>query len=140
LLQNNVEIAQHKSLKDRCQAAEILKSSQCPAPVMVDTMENEATKAYAAFPERLFIVQQGKVVYEGGTGPYNYDLTEVRRWLEEYRQEQLKVYWENKLDGWIRLFTTLFICSFKRSIEFVYTYLKEKRVKRGFVKLITVDK
>lgn len=92
MLQNNVEIAQHKSLKDRCQAAEILKSSQCPAPVMVDTMENEATKAYAAFPERLFIVQQGKVVYEGGTGPYNYDLTEVRRWLEEYRQEQLKVY------------------------------------------------
>jgi len=89
---NNVEIAQHKSLKDRCQAAEILKSSQCPAPVMVDTMENEATKAYAAFPERLFIVQQGKVVYEGGTGPYNYDLTEVRRWLEEYREEQLKVY------------------------------------------------
>lgn len=109
MLQNNVEIAQHKSLKDRCQAAEILKSSQCPAPVMVDTMENEATKAYAAFPERLFIIQQGKVVYEGGTGPYNYDLTEVRRWLEEYREEQLKVYWENKIDGWIWLFTTLFI-------------------------------
>lgn len=92
LLQNNVEIAQHKSLKDRCQAAEILKSSRCPTPVMVDTMENEATKAYAAFPERLFIVQQGQVVYEGGTGPYNYDLTEVQRWLEEYRDKQQKLY------------------------------------------------
>ena len=90
--QNNVEIAQHKSLKDRCQAAEILKSSGCPAPVMVDTMENEATKAYAAFPERLFIVQQGQIVYEGGTGPYNYDLTEVRQWLEEYRDKQQKLY------------------------------------------------
>lgn len=52
---------------------------------MVDTMENEATKEYAAFPERLYVIQQGQIVYEGGTGPYNYDLTEVQRWLEEYR-------------------------------------------------------
>ncbi|KAL9989028.1 hypothetical protein ACROYT_G003536 [Oculina patagonica] len=85
---NNVEIAQHKSLKDRCQAAEILKSSGCPAPVLVDTMENEASKAYAAFPERLYVIQQGQIVYEGGTGPYHYDLTEVQRWLEEYRAKQ----------------------------------------------------
>jgi len=85
--QNNVEIAQHKNLKERCQAAEILKSSWCPAPVMVDTMEDEATQAYGAFPERLFIIQQGQIVYEGGMGPYNYDLTEVRRWLEKWKSE-----------------------------------------------------
>lgn len=86
---NNVEIAQHKSLKDRCAAAEILKSSGCPAPVLVDTMKNEASVAYGAWPERLFIIQRGKIVYEGGTGPYNYDLTEVQRWLEEYKAKQL---------------------------------------------------
>ena len=86
-LQNNVEIAQHKNLKERCQAAQILKSSRCPAPVMVDTMEDEATQAYSAFPERLFIIQQGQIVYEGGMGPYNYDLTEVRRWLEKWKSE-----------------------------------------------------
>ena len=85
--QNNVEIPQHKSLKERCEAAEILKSSQCPAPIMVDTMENEATKAYGAFPERLFIIRKGKIVYEGGMGPYNYDLEEVKCWLENWKNQ-----------------------------------------------------
>lgn len=87
LLQNNVEIAQHKSLKERCEAAKILKSSQCPVPILVDTMEDEANQAYGAFPERLFIVHKGKIVYEGGMGPYYYDLTEVRKWLEKWRFE-----------------------------------------------------
>lgn len=88
LLQNNVEIAQHKSLKERCEAAKILKSSQCPVPILVDTMEDEANQAYGAFPERLFIVHKGKIVYEGGMGPYYYDLTEVRKWLEKWRFER----------------------------------------------------
>ena len=87
-MQNNVEIAQHKCLKERCQAAEILKSSGCPAPIMVDTMEDEADKAYGALPERLFIVQEGKIVYEGGMGPDHYDLTEVKRWLEKWKNEK----------------------------------------------------
>lgn len=52
---------------------------------MVDTMDDEATKAYGAFPERLFIIQQGKIVYEGGMGPYNYDLEEVKNWLEKWK-------------------------------------------------------
>ena len=52
-------------------------------------MEDEATKAYGAFPERLFIIQQGQIVYEGGMGPYNYDLNEVTRWLEKWRSENL---------------------------------------------------
>ncbi|KAL9989033.1 hypothetical protein ACROYT_G003541 [Oculina patagonica] len=54
----------------------LIKISQCPVPVMVDTWNNEATEAYGAFPERLFILQQGQIVYEGGTGPYNYVLPE----------------------------------------------------------------
>ncbi|KAL9989031.1 hypothetical protein ACROYT_G003539 [Oculina patagonica] len=89
LFLNNVEIPQHKSLKERCDAAKMLiKISQCPVPVMVDTWNNEATEAYGAFPERLFILQQGQIVYEGGTGPYNYVLPEVRSWLEEYKAKQ----------------------------------------------------
>ena len=87
--QNNIEIPQHKSLKDRCEAAENLKkSSRCPVPIMVDMWDNEATEAYGAFPERLFIIQQGEIMYAGGTGPYNYVLPEVRDWLEEYKAKQ----------------------------------------------------
>lgn len=53
---------------------------------MVDTMDDKATKAYGAFPERLSIIRQGKIVYEGGMGPYNYDLEEVRGWLEKWKK------------------------------------------------------
>ena len=84
--QNNVEIVQHRTLQERCQAAEMLKkSSGCGIPILVDTMDNEATQAYGAYPERLFIVQDRKIVYEGGTGPHNYKLGEVKKWLEEYK-------------------------------------------------------
>ena len=89
LPQNNVEIPQHKSLKDRCEAAEKLKqSSGCPVPIMVDMWDNQATEAYGAFPERLFIIQHGEIMYEGGMGPYNYVLPEVQDWLEEYKGKQ----------------------------------------------------
>ena len=54
---------------------------------MVDTMEDEATQAYGASPERLFIIQQGQIMYEGGMGPYHYALTEVRRWLEMWKSK-----------------------------------------------------
>ena len=85
-LQNNVEILQHRTLQERCQAAEMLKkSSGCSTPILVDTMDNEATQAYGAYPERLFIIQDRKIVYEGGTGPYNYKLWEVKKWLEVYK-------------------------------------------------------
>ena len=84
--QNNVEIVQHRTLQERCQAAEMLKkSSGCSTPILVDTMDNEATQAYGAYPERLFIVQDRKIVYEGGTGPHNYKLGEVKKWLEVYK-------------------------------------------------------
>ena len=55
---------------------------------MVDMLDNQATEAYGAFPERLFIIQHGEIVYEGGTGPYNYVVPEVQDWLEEYKGKQ----------------------------------------------------
>ncbi|CAH3038451.1 unnamed protein product [Porites evermanni] len=86
---NNVEILQHRTLQERCQAAEMLKkTSGCSTPILVDTMDNEATEAYGAYPERLFIIQDRKIVYEGGTGPYNYKLWEVKKWLEVYKASQ----------------------------------------------------
>lgn len=83
---NNIEIVQHRSQQERCAAAKHLKKvSRCSSPVVVDTMDNEATRAYGAYPERLFIIQEGKIVYEGGTGPYNYRLSEVQQWLGNYK-------------------------------------------------------
>lgn len=72
-------------MKDRLQAAEILASLKPSAPIVVDTLENEALLSYAAFPDRLYIVQGGRVAYEGCVGPWGYDLKELRQQLNSWR-------------------------------------------------------
>lgn len=46
-------------------------------------MLDAANIAYGALPIRLHVIQDGKVVYEGGPGPMGYDMKDVRRWLEK---------------------------------------------------------
>ena len=48
-------------------------------------MDDEATHAYGAFPERLVILQRGRIAFLGGNGPYKYDLKAVKKWLEDYK-------------------------------------------------------
>ena len=53
-----------------------------PLPFGVDDMSNAADNVYAAWPERLYVIDQtGHVVYRGGMGPFNYKPVEVREWL-----------------------------------------------------------
>ncbi|XP_049992186.1 type I iodothyronine deiodinase isoform X3 [Alexandromys fortis] len=61
---NNVDIRQHRSLQDRLRAAHLLldRSPQCP--VVVDTMQNQSSQLYAALPERLYVVQEGRICYK----------------------------------------------------------------------------
>ena len=65
----------------------MIESLICPAsaPVLVDSFENEALTSFGAWPERLYVLREGKIAYEGGTGPDNYNMEEVRKWLEEYK-------------------------------------------------------
>ncbi|XP_049992187.1 type I iodothyronine deiodinase isoform X4 [Alexandromys fortis] len=79
---NNVDIRQHRSLQDRLRAAHLLldRSPQCP--VVVDTMQNQSSQLYAALPERLYVVQEGRICYKGKPGPWNYNPEEVRAVLE----------------------------------------------------------
>ena len=52
-------------MEDRLQAAQILASLDPLAPIVVDTLENKALLSYATFPDRLYIVLDGRVAYEG---------------------------------------------------------------------------
>ena len=45
----------------------------CKAPLLVDGIENATDFAFGAKPERLYILQNNKVVYRGGMGPFWYD-------------------------------------------------------------------
>ncbi|KAK3516234.1 hypothetical protein QTP70_006384 [Hemibagrus guttatus] len=55
--------------------------------VVVDTMDNSSNRAYGAYFERLYVIKDEKVVYQGGRGPEGYRISELRDWLEQYRQE-----------------------------------------------------
>jgi len=53
-------------------------------PFGIDEMNNAAEGAYAAWPERLYILDEsGRVSYKGGNGPFKYDPKEVRAWLAQ---------------------------------------------------------
>ncbi len=53
-------------------------------PLVIDPIDNPAELAYAAWPERLYIVDEsGSVAYKGGVGPFGYDPDELEAWLDE---------------------------------------------------------
>lgn len=57
----------------------------CPeigAPLLLDSMSNEAERAYAAHPERLYVIGPDRqVLFKGGKGPFGYQPEELERWL-----------------------------------------------------------
>lgn len=79
---NNVDIKQHRNLQDRLWAAHLLLARSPQCPVVVDTMQNQSSQQYAALPERLYVLQGGRILYKGKPGPWNYNPEEVRAVLE----------------------------------------------------------
>ncbi|KAM7410100.1 hypothetical protein PAMA_001514 [Pampus argenteus] len=82
---NNFDISQHRSLEERLSAARIVVQKEPLCPVVVDEMNDVTTIKYGALPERLYVVQAGKVVYKGGMGPWGYSPQEVRLFLEKMK-------------------------------------------------------
>lgn len=61
---NNIDINQHQSLEDRLSAAQILVKKKPLCPVVVDDMSDTSAIKYGALPERLYVLQAGKVIYK----------------------------------------------------------------------------
>ncbi|XP_069987731.1 thyroxine 5-deiodinase-like isoform X1 [Penaeus vannamei] len=88
-LKDNLQIPKHKTLEERYKAAQLMLDQQPQScPVLVDRLSDEANKAYAASPGRLYIVLEGIVVYKGGQGPLGYKINEVEAWLEAFREHK----------------------------------------------------
>lgn len=82
-VKDDVCYAQPKTLQQRVAIAQdFTKRYKFPLPFGIDDMSNAADTAYAAWPERLYIVDEtGHVAYRGGMGPFHYKPAEVRDWL-----------------------------------------------------------
>jgi len=52
-------------------------------PVLVDPMDNNVNKTFAAWPERLYVIEKGKIAYKGGPGPFGYDIDSLEAWLSK---------------------------------------------------------
>lgn len=74
---------QPKTFLERIQTAGRFCSTQkVTIPVVVDSIQDEVSEAYAAFPERLYIIgKDGRVAYKGGRGPVGFDPHELEQAL-----------------------------------------------------------
>jgi len=81
----NYDIDTHANIADRLNAAATLREEAGRAlegcRILVDPMDDRANIAYAALPERLYVVQDGRVIYQGGLGPFDYNISDVEAFL-----------------------------------------------------------
>lgn len=85
----NICYAQPRTFPERVAIAnDFVTRFHFPIPVAIDPMTNAADRTYAGWPERIYIIdEQGRIVYRGGLGPFNYYPQEARAWLERrFRQ------------------------------------------------------
>ncbi len=80
---DDVCYAQPKTLEQRVAIAnDFTKRFKFSLPFGIDDMSNAADSAYAAWPERIYIIDEaGHIAYRGGIGPFNYKPAEAREWL-----------------------------------------------------------
>jgi len=82
-VKEDVCYVQPKTMEQRIAIAnDFVKRYSYPIPFGIDDMSNTVNDLYAAWPERLYIVDEtGRIAYRGGMGPFNYKPKEVRDWL-----------------------------------------------------------
>jgi hypothetical protein len=82
---DEVVYAQPASEEARVEVASAcLLDLQLEMPLVLDEMSNEADIAYAALPERLYVVDaEGHVAYRGEPGPFGFHPEEWEKEIEQ---------------------------------------------------------
>ena len=72
---DNVLIAQHTTIEERFAAARAgVARLGLTMPVFVDEMNDAVSEAFAAWPERIYVVGgDGRIAFQGGPGPWEFD-------------------------------------------------------------------
>jgi len=67
-------IPQHRSTQARIEAAKSFQEKyNWPIPMVVDTISNDFHNVFSAWPERLFVIENGKMAYIADAGEDGYD-------------------------------------------------------------------
>ncbi len=78
-----IVIAQPDTLDERCSvAARCQTALRIRSTMVVDEIDNRVANAYAAAPDRLFVVDRhGRIAYQGGPGPFGFNPKEMEQSL-----------------------------------------------------------
>lgn len=92
-------INQPKQLEERLKIAnDFAKDLKVTDRMVVDSMANEADIAYEARPERLYVIEDGKIKWRCGLGPFQYDVKGLDRYLQAtYPDKAL----QKERQGWL---------------------------------------
>ena len=74
-----------KTLEEREKVArEFAAQFKFSLPIYVDTLTDEVERHYAAWPDRIYVLDaDGKIGYKGGPGPRGFSVADATRALEE---------------------------------------------------------
>lgn len=75
-LNDDVVFYQPKSIQERAEIAQTcMLKLDLAMPTLLDDMDNSTDTAYAALPERLYVIDRlGKVTFQCGPGPWGFDI------------------------------------------------------------------
>jgi hypothetical protein len=68
-----------KTLEERRKVAQEFASQfKVSVPILVDTIDDQVEKAYAGWPDRIYVIDRdGKIAYKGGPGPAGFVVADV---------------------------------------------------------------
>jgi hypothetical protein len=74
-LEDDVLLAAHRTIEDRLAAAAAgVARLGLTMPVLVDELDDAASNAFAAWPERIYVADaDGRIAFVGGPGPFEFD-------------------------------------------------------------------
>ena len=74
-LEEKMVFSQPKTFDQRKALAQVLVDRlKYRMPLAIDTIDNQADQVFAAWPERIYVLDPGgRVKYKGGMGPFGFD-------------------------------------------------------------------
>lgn len=76
---DNILIQDPKTIEERRKVArEFASQFKFSLPILVDTLDDQVEKAYAGWPDRIYVIDaEGKIAYKGGPGPRGFIVAEA---------------------------------------------------------------
>lgn len=89
-IEDSVVFKQPQIFAERIQLAEtFVDKMNVKSTTLVDDIQNTANACYAAWPERIYVIDtNGRIVYKGGMGPFYFKPQELESFLEKHADER----------------------------------------------------